>query len=181
MSFFESTDFLCHFGILGMKWGVRRYENKDGTLTAAGKRRYEHEKALNDGKKKDNRLPDEGEGSRIGVGDVNRWVKNDYTHAKSIADSSKQLTNSLADLERATDRSSKKERPRADLSSMTDKELRERINREFLERQYNDLFNPKKVSKGREHVKETLGIVGSVLGVTSSALGIALAVKSLKE
>lgn len=175
MSIFESTDFLCHFGILGMKWGVRRYENKDGTLTAAGKRRYDNEKALNDRKKKDNRLPDEG------VRDVNRWVKNDYTHAKAITDSSKQLTNSLADLERATDRSSKKERPRADLSSMTDKELRERINREFLERQYNDLFNPKKVSKGREHVKETLGIVGSVLGVTSSALGIALAVKSLKE
>ena len=30
---------LQHHGILGMKWGVRRYQNKDGTLTAAGKRR----------------------------------------------------------------------------------------------------------------------------------------------
>lgn len=28
---------LCHWGIKGMKWGVRRYQNKDGTLTAAGK------------------------------------------------------------------------------------------------------------------------------------------------
>lgn len=32
--------YLQHHGILGMKWGVRRYENEDGTLTEAGKKRY---------------------------------------------------------------------------------------------------------------------------------------------
>ena len=31
---------LYHWGIKGMKWGVRRYQNADGTLTDAGKRRY---------------------------------------------------------------------------------------------------------------------------------------------
>ena len=31
---------LTHHGILGMKWGIRRYQNKDGSLTAAGRAHY---------------------------------------------------------------------------------------------------------------------------------------------
>lgn len=33
-------DYLAHYGIFGQKWGVRRYQNEDGTLTEEGKQRY---------------------------------------------------------------------------------------------------------------------------------------------
>ena len=37
---YQHPDELYHHGIKGMKWGVRRYQKKDGTLTSAGKKRY---------------------------------------------------------------------------------------------------------------------------------------------
>lgn len=36
------TDFLIHYGIPGQRWGIRRFQNEDGTLTSAGKERYEN-------------------------------------------------------------------------------------------------------------------------------------------
>lgn len=73
-----SEHYLKHYGVKGQKWGVRRYQNEDGTLTAAGKERYynaDDQKALYEQAKKsvkvDSILP--GQRSTIeGIDDISQ-------------------------------------------------------------------------------------------------------------
>lgn len=158
---------LYHWGIPGMKWGVRRYQNKDGTLTNAGKKRYYREAFdAQAGGQKDLRP------------DSNRWVKEDMTRSRKLVDETSGLAGKL----RTANDNAMKNKPKIqmDLSNMTDKEMRDQINRKLLERQYNDLFAPQNTSKGQETVSKVLELAGTTLAIGSSALGIALAIKELK-
>ena len=165
---------LYHFGVKGMKWGERRYQNKDGSLTVAGQRRYDRDVAANKKRKKDKRLPEEG------LKDPKRWAREDNERTKGLVDATSRLNNDLKNANRESLNRAKNNRPKMDLSNMTDKEMRDQINRAILERQYNDMFAPQKVSKGREFASDALEIAGSTLAITSSALSIALAIKDLK-
>lgn len=76
---------IWHWGVKGMKWGVRRYQNANGSLTDAGKKRYDRDATTNDKKKKDNKLPADA------LQDPNRWVREDRERAKSVADAGSQM------------------------------------------------------------------------------------------
>lgn len=161
---------LQHWGIKGMKWGVRRYQNKDGSLTPEGKQRMYREQFDMESKDKKEQ--------RKYTAEPNRWVKDDMERTKSVAEAGNRLS---GDLKRANDRAIKNaKRKDLDLSNMSDKELRDQINRAFLEKQYNDMFNPPQVSKGREYASKILETSGEVLAVAGSALAVALSIKALR-
>lgn len=114
---------LQHHGIPGMKWGIRRYQNKDGSLTKAGKKRYDKEVAS--------------------LKEQQRIVNNKKrTQAKmdKLADMRKKLEDdkaalNKADAERKMQKANKKAEKRK-LSEIPNDELMEKIDRLDLETKY---------------------------------------------
>lgn len=171
------TNEMIHSGIKGMRWGVRRYQNEDGTLTEAGRKRYTRDVRENNAKKKDNRIKDLEETGP----DPDRWVKEDLQRSQTTIDQSRELIKGVQNIEKQT--RSEPKLQKLDLSNMSDKELRDQINRRLLEQQYTKLYaevSPAQVSRGREALQNTLEIAGSVLAIASSTVGLALAIKQLK-
>lgn len=176
---------LYHWGIKGQKWGVRKYQNKDGSLTPAGKKRYDRDadergydrtsstgeryKVVGEGKKQRN--------ERLNA-DVDRYVKEDRERTRTLMNETAGMTRNLKTIADKSIKNNPKQK--MDLSKMSDKEMRDQINRAMLERQYNDMFAPQKSTRGREYLSKTLEVAGDVLAVGVSALSIALSIQSLR-
>ena len=101
--------------------------------------------------------------------------------AKDIFDQSQSLLREAKKISDDTIKNGTK-KEKLNLSNMTDKEMRERIKRQLLENQYNNLFAPEKstVTKGQRTVNDILSYAGTVATIGSTALGIALTIKQLR-
>ena len=88
---FISQNELYHHGIKGMKWGVRRFQNEDGSLTTAGKKRYEDESTGSDKKTSSNngsKTPRKGLIARRKDSLTQKYIAKGYsqTAAKTMAE-----------------------------------------------------------------------------------------------
>lgn len=176
-------NYLIHNGVKGMKWGVRRYQNKDGSLTDAGKKRYARDAREKEYNKYDENTSTYFKASKKNgrtdlEADPSRYVKEDMSRTKKLVDETTGMSNKLKQANDTAMRNRKKNS--VDLSKMSDKEMRDAINRAFLEKQYADMCVPQNTSKGREYASKLLETTGTVLAIGSSALGIALAIKELR-
>lgn len=122
---------LTHWGVVGMKWGIRRYQNKDGSLTPAGKKRYNKEMA---------KLKEE---EKIAKNKLKTQAKFDKLEEKR---KEVEALKSGKPLPKATQNTSK-----PSVKDMSDEELRQVVNRMLLEQQYNKM-KPEQVSAGKKFV-----------------------------
>lgn len=148
---------LAHWGIKGMRWGVRRYQNKDGTLTPAGRKRYENE--------------------LVKLKEQERVIKNQKkTQAKF--DELDKKRKQLDDLKRgkvsSTTKKSEEAPKRKSITDMSDEELQAFVNRMSLEKQYKEALayqNKATVSKGKKFVQ---GLMNEVIVPVSIDVGKAV-------
>ena len=151
---------LRHHGIKGQKWGVRRFQNADGSLTPAGKKRYDGPDGT---RKKETTAEDYKEGLRK------------VQSANKALTGVRELTNKADDVAYA-------KKLKKDLSQMTDKELQQAVNRLNMEERYSQVMQQRhKLERGESKVNQILDVAGNVLAGATTALTIAVAIKELNK
>lgn len=155
--------YLAHYGILGQKWGVRRFQNKDGSYTAAGKnRRNMYEKAIAPSVKKGK----------------------DKSPISPAEDIFKKANSALDDADKIAEivgRKKRYEKINAQLSKMSDEEIRAVVARMNLEQSYRDAINKQASVNGKLTTADILATIGATVGIAASVAGIASTIYSIKK
>ena len=157
-----SENYLAHHGIKGQRWGVRRFQNADGSYTAAGEARYGRSRKQADLKQDPRYKSALQSANKQGVvGDMNKATK----AAKDINDSSTNLEK-MAYKYKAKRMSD--EKLQAEIDKMVAKQ-EATADRRALENRYKELKN-QEVNTGREVVRDILDVAGNVTtGLTAAA------------
>ena len=145
---------LYHHGVVGMKWGVRRYQNKDGSLTNAGKRRYGT---------KANFEKVQAAKKAAAKATSKQAVARRKANERTAAEVAKYRKKAGLKDEKTEDTKPKK----PTMKEMSDAELRAAVDRLRLEKDYKDL-NPKHVSKGQQFVNS---VIKNVIAPAATEVG----------
>lgn len=154
---------LYHWGIDGMKWGFRRYQNEDGTYTELGKERRRKGFKAKIRKEKINKAFEEIKNGKD---------KPLTSRAQEIARNSENIINKTSNIVKRYSTNNK------DLSALTDDDLRKAINRFNLEKQYREIEDSYTTS-GKAVVSNYLDTIGDVLAIGASAAVIYSKFKSI--
>lgn len=181
----EYSKELCHHGILGQRWGIRRFQEKNGDLTPAGKKRYGngnfggkmHPSKGIDRKEVKQLVKDYNKvnGTHFKYGPDTIVKKGQYTYDyKGRRIKTGQEVSSQNKFVDQFSRTGSKPFTFSKQKQKTIAELQEEVIRKELEKRLADL-EPKKVKSGEDHVEQVLKNVGNMLAIGATVASVVVA------